>query len=554
MIEPLTTRLTARMNQIIHEIEAYISTNHDTEPALSDTQRDVVSIMLSSDHPKIAKAMNNKENIALIATKSFNLLNAISKKVIDDTAITIHASLALFVSTKRHQAVVDRLIHAWPWTFQQQTNHVVSLLQGLVLAGVLRIDTIGLDIVTGGADTRLAMAWAKTILDNQQIETTPPRREIGTYLKRKATPNDLSITWNDDTHHKTITLSTARIALLYLANQDVDQGIKRQAIAIDASRTHHDLLIGWRDCPKLPRETASRELIHEGTKIRLLVPGRSVQLDLPLDGYKSLHDATIIVLRDLQGWEGIRHWAALQRLFAVEGGRMGWVRWTLDDHMNALGYSKRTRESKHRQEAIAKQVEMLTKIELEVCTKESKTASQRPLLLVGEKSGKITNSQFNLDGMVLQINPLLYRSVRDDKTKKLGTHWLPGPAELSQVDHARHPYTITLGLILPIRWRWRLAEGFDHVALKGRSLRSISGIKRRPRHHTRAWTALERDLKKLQRIGGISQWNWKGTPWHEESICRLYPPQWVLDRAVRGILPEERRPESTPITGRDLKQ
>ena len=53
-------------------------------------------------------------------------------------------------------------------------------------------------------------------------------------------------------------------------------------------------------------------------------------------------ERVIHAVRDWRGWEGLRHWAALQCLLTI-AGRTGRIRWKLEDHMDALGYGERSR-------------------------------------------------------------------------------------------------------------------------------------------------------------------------------------------------------------------
>jgi len=45
------------------------------------------------------------------------------------------------------------------------------------------------------------------------------------------------------------------LALLYLAEQEVDQGRRRPVLAVDANREHHDLLAGWGGLDKTSYQT-----------------------------------------------------------------------------------------------------------------------------------------------------------------------------------------------------------------------------------------------------------------------------------------------------------
>jgi DNA-binding transcriptional regulator YiaG len=342
------------------------------------------------------------------------------------------------------------------------------------------------------------------------------------------------------------------VALLYLAWKDVETGRRRPAVAIDAARPHHDLVQGWRDTPKDTRKPANFR--KSDGRIELLAPGRCVQLSLDLPGEERLSEATIRVLRDWRGWMGLRNWAALQRLLSVEGGREGWVRWTLDAHMAALGYSERARLDPATRARVADEVELFTKLELAVYDRSGKLRERRPLVHVGTKFDRIKGARWVLDGMELRINPMLYQGVRDLRTGELGSNYGLAPPELAQVDHVRHPHTIALGLVLPIRWRLSWADHRDHVRLSGESLLRVAGVTYRRQAAGRAWAALRRDLEELQRIGGLGRWEWESAPETLTGIARLYPADWMLDRIARGVTPLELPPTPSVLTGSDLRE
>lgn len=343
----------------------------------------------------------------------------------------------------------------------------------------------------------------------------------------------------------------AGMALLYQAEQEVKEGLQRRTIALDAGKPHHDLLVGWRNLPKDPRYKMERPQIDG--RIELLEPGQAVQLSLPLED-EGIHAAAIHALRKLRGYEGLRHWAVLQRLFSLEGGRRGWVRWMLDDHLKALGYRDRACRDPQTRARVVGQVEMLTRLELSVYSRDNTLWHRRPLLLVGGRFGRIEGAESRLEGLELQINPLLYEGVRDPQTGELGSNWFPAPAELARIDHTKHPYALPLGLLLPIRWRWDLWDGRDHLALTGQKLLALAGIPFKKYDPGRAWKALDRDLAELVRIGLLDRWQWgPGTEHTEKGICRLYPAQWLLDRTVRGLLPQESPPVNLPQTGAELR-
>jgi DNA-binding XRE family transcriptional regulator len=156
--------------------------------------------------------------------------------------------------------------------------------------------------------------------------------------------------------------------------------------------------------------------------------------------------------------------------------------------------------------------------------------------------------------MQLTINPLLYAGVRQaDGT--LGRNWFPAPVELAQVDDKKHPYTLALGHILPIRWRLALEEGKNHVTIKGSNALALAGIHYRAHKPGVAWKALERDLTELQRIKELGRWEWDAadTPRTLEGRLHLWPAQWARDRTLHAVRPRELPPGPAVLTGEELK-
>jgi hypothetical protein len=341
----------------------------------------------------------------------------------------------------------------------------------------------------------------------------------------------------------------------FRAWQAIQQDLRRPMIAVDAGRPHHDLICGMRDLPKDRQPRTARVL--DG-RVEILAPdGRAVQLLMPRDGPEGLQRATIEVLRQWRGWEGVRHWAALQRLWSVEGGRTGAVRWTLAAHLAALGYADRARRDAAVRRRVAREVELLTRLELAVYAPDGALRARLPMLAATAKYDAIRHDPvegetWTLEGMELRVNEWLYHGVRDPKTGALGTAWYPAPIELAQIDHVRFPYALVLGLVLPMRWRWDLGTR-DHCALSGASLLATAGIKLPKGKPGRAWATLRRNLDELQRRGGLGRYEWNGEPWTLAAVCRLYPPQWIRDRTVHGLRPYELPPPPSVQTGGELR-
>jgi hypothetical protein len=224
----------------------------------------------------------------------------------------------------------------------------------------------------------------------------------------------------------------------------------------------------------------------------------------------------------------------------------------MEEHLDAQGVPRRERrEARLAKEA--REVELLTKIELAVKDKKGLVRERRPLFLVGSRFERLKGSKWELDGMELQVNPLIYGGVRADETGKLGRNFGLGTDRLPQLDPRRHPAALALGLLLPIRFRLARNEGKDSVALAGQTILRYAGIRYSPNHSGRAWEVLADDLDELQRIGGIGRWAWggDGVPGLLNTI-RFWPAAWAADRALHGVRPLE-LPAARPLTGKELR-
>lgn len=328
----------------------------------------------------------------------------------------------------------------------------------------------------------------------------------------------------------------------------------RPAMAIDAGKEHHALMAAMRDFPKDPvaHRGKTQKVPQLGDRIEVLAPGEGgLQLTLPLEGV-NLNEAMVNTLRMWRGWEGLKHWAAVHRLLSIEGSRAGRVRWTLERHLDAIGASTRARQDPTFRARVGHEVELLTKLELAIYAKDGSMRMRRALLTPTAKFDRIQGAEWALEGMELEIHPMLYSGVRDPESGELGANWFPQAAELPRLDHVKHPHALALGLIFPIRWRWDWANKLNHTRMKGLTLLATAGITFKRRRASEAWGKLQRDLAELQRIGALGQIEWEGEPWTAEGICLLYPPQWARDRTVNQLPPVERAMQKEPLTGSEL--
>jgi hypothetical protein len=380
---------------------------------------------------------------------------------------------------------------------------------------------------------------------------------VSTWMMKGADEDGFIRDVNVEDEHGTRRYPGAGLALLYLTEREVIRERDKPRIAIDAGKAHHGLLTGWRVQAGRKGTGAMADRPFDSTEEEgrlLLLPREAkadAQLALPLEGC-ALQDATVRELRRLLSWEGLRHWAALLRLLSVEGGRRGYVRWTLTGHLDALGYSARERRNPVTLARVAHLVERLTYLDLVLYHPDGRERVRAPLLTVGAKYDKIAGSRWRMDGMEVRLNEWLYRGIRNPDTGELGCDWLSVPVELARMDHVHHRHALALGLLLPIRLRWALGDGLDYVPLKGYHVLALAGIPWCEGHPGRAWEPLDHAIAELQRIGEVDRVTWDDGKPSRSGTCRLYPAPALLD-PFRGVLPVERPPAELPATGAELR-
>lgn len=478
----------------------------------------------------------------------------------------------ILISTDLYQAAISReiLSDQWPWVDTQGSGQILKhlILQLETRDGVVNQEFHRfLSAYWPGDAAPLPVAlWAREALNQipQDARTHIPNKKHGDIMVDLAEKGILPVR---DMKIMGVPLITDKykvpkefienmrcpisgVALLYLADQEIKKDAQRPMMAVDANRTHHSLMMRWKDLPKSQLQQWDVEIEDwgEGCRVELLSQGEHIQLTFPWPEM-TLHDEIIRALRKVASWEGLRNWAAWLKLLSVEGSRSGWMRWTLEEHLTAMGYKRKTPEVRAK---VARTMEKFTQLELQVTSKNNKKWDRRPLILVGRRFGKIKGGESELEGMELQINPLLYGGVRTEKGR-IGNNWWPQTPELPTVDHSRHPYAYALGLILPIRWRLSWNDGKDHMAITGKNLLALAGINMKSHDPGRAWSALERDLAKLQDIDGLGDVKVKGTPRTLDAVYQLYPPDWIADRTFYNVRPVELPAAELPKTGKELR-
>ncbi len=425
---------------------------------------------------------------------------------------TLDAALAPLALAAEHDDVV------WSWPVNLALRDVATLL----------------DQTRDPHARRLARAF----LDGTLVPLQSG--EVGTLASLLGENSPLQV--DDELRAATEHWDVHACVLMASAELDVREAQRRPAIALDAGSVHHELLSGWRD---LPKDRRARKIPVRDGWAEILYPGKQLGLRLSV---QDLPERIVHAVREWKHWQGLRHWAALQLLF-TDAGRTGRIRWTLDAHLDALGYGDRSRRDPKVRSTVASEVEALTRMELAVYHPDGTVRLRGPVLAVTQRGEAMRGSEWALEGLELVIHPVLYEGVRKN-SGEVGRLWAPAPLELARIDHVRHPHALALGLILPIRWRWALTEDIDYVTLTGAKLLEAAGIEIRNQKPGRSWTTLRQNLEALQRADGLGRYEWENNnEWSLLGRCRLYQPQWARERMVHGLMPSEKGPTPMILTG-----
>jgi DNA-binding XRE family transcriptional regulator len=403
----------------------------------------------------------------------------------------------------------------------------------------------------GGGGTLSFGGWPIQAKPADMIEWLETRKSWGpaTHLQAILESGNFLLPWLIDGN----LYSAPLVAGLYLAEQEVEAGRRKPSIAVDAGKPHHKLIQSWNAFPAKADENVTSLPAGNFKRYTLLRAGDEYQLEIDIPN-TTASEAITRQLRGLLGAEGLRHWAGFLSLLSQQGNRQGWVRWTIDDHHQALGYAnKRARQKDVR----AKTIEMFdtfSHLELAVIDSDGDVRDRRPLVLIGSRQERRSaDNKWELDGAILHVNPLLYSGVRR-ADGSIGQNFWPQSAEIPAINHKQYPYAIGLAFIFAQRWRIGLRSPDNCVAMSGTSLLEAAGIRQTQRHPQRTLDKLKRNLNELRKRGALGRWTVDGEPDNLKSIWRFYPPEWQSDRTHRKLAPIETWHNEIPLTGAELKK
>lgn len=350
----------------------------------------------------------------------------------------------------------------------------------------------------------------------------------------------------------------AAMALTVLTDRHVRAGLARTSMPVSTGRVSASVVNVFRDVTPI-RENAIHEwsttdaghfVFGPDSLVELVDGGNATQLVFPWKRSAEGSERLIAAIKRLRSAIGIRHWCALLALWGIRGGR-GPVRWSIDEHMQAMKLPKDEQQRPERRAKIVQEVWALTSLELRITAPDGRF-EQRPLIEVKGKRGAIKNGEPIYDGLDFIPAGAIYHDVRREDGR-IGSSWVPLPAELAGLDHKRHPYAIALGLSLGIRFGWDRHKKDGQVRLSGDKFLELAGITVTTSRPERGWAALRREIAALTEIGLIERVVWEGGAWSSQGRADIYPAHWLADRMVRDLRPKEKPAMPVMLNGTELR-
>ena len=501
--------------------------------------------------------------LPLTVRQAIEVASALTDDLADELARDIRAAVAELVKPKLQAAILARvdLTDRWPWPegapdrcpgwyavaalqpFRREgaPSWVFQETRGDVSASVVRWP----DYAWPGEAAPLEVAeWSRTPVNRLSPGLGDWQVE---YVGHGGLPG--AIGWRTEDGHR-VCLPGAGLALVFLAERAVEADSRKPAMAWDAGRNHAEM-VGAFALQPAQGSRGRRSLTRDGPRIELITPGRCVQLTLlDTDG---LHAAVVETLRAVLGPNGVRHWFAFQNVLS-EQGRTGCMRWTLDRHLEHMGYSAATRRRASFRAAAIAAVKLICGLELAVYDEGGQLRHRRRLLTVTEETDRRQGQRWELDAIDLEINRSIYSGV--GSPRGLGSNWYPLPPALARINHQRFGPSLGiaahLGTSLRLAWR---EDGRGHVDRTGRTLLERGAMTERfdPHNPGRTWEQLERNLGELVRVGLLDGWEWTRDPRTLDGVVRLPAADWLQDRTVRGVPVLEPPPAPRVFTGADLR-
>ena len=365
--------------------------------------------------------------------------------------------------------------------------------------------------------------------------------------------------WITEDGHR-VRLPPGGMALVYLAERAVDTDRRKPVAAWDAGRNHAEVVGAfamWGGPTGQPKGAKRGiELEKVDSRVELLGTGQDVQLSLDLPG-GGLNAAVVSALTAALGPYGVRHWAAFQNQL-TEQGRTGRMRWTVERHLEQMGYSPASGGYTERRAEAAETANLIAGLELAVYDGPRLRHRRRLFTVLNETDELTERNSWELRALDLEINSAIYTGVRRN-TGRIGGNWYPAPPALARINHRRHGPALAIGAQLPNRFRraWR-EDRRGHVDLSGRNLLQMGAIPFKRNKPGRAWDRLERNLDELVCRDAepdtlLARWEWKHHPKTLDGVVRMHAAAWLQDRTIRRVPPIERAPLPKVTTGGELR-
>ncbi len=342
------------------------------------------------------------------------------------------------------------------------------------------------------------------------------------------------------------------------ARADLERGQNTPMVAIDAGRTHHQL-VSYLGPRRLEFEQAKG-------RIEFVTPG---QMSLAFDIEAGISDAMMRWLGSLmRGGVMLSHWVALLSMWS-EHGRSSIGLWTPTEHIRRLGMTNNSKNRAAAKDAIqtllASTVVLdapgtcgrcanLTRLCACAAGPDRKSAGRWEFPIMTRMGRGMDAQNRETGSLILRAEPVIYSGVRlldaDGAPGQPGSNHVHLPREIVRCS----PATIALGSIACIRMHWDVPGRQELVGVTSPALVlsreaafQAAGITLTANDPARATAALTRALEELRGIGfNVGEFAGK---------IDIRPPPIVRDRLLgvppRDALPHD--PTRDPTTGAELR-
>lgn len=305
----------------------------------------------------------------------------------------------------------------------------------------------------------------------------------------------------------------------------------------------------------------NNELIHETEQIAIisnnpLVDGTAkIPGDLFSDDLNKREEKLALYMQKSFGTEGLRHFLGLV-IGLDEHGRKGEYRFTVNEHLDRLGYS-RSKNGSYDPAIKSKAlhiIQVLSSLHLTISSKKGDREKVSCLKLFSLERYDIerkteSNELIHMNFILRATDAWYGQAFR--KTDERSQQYTQLLKKIAAEDHWKHSLAIHLTPQLAIRWRM---NKFKTISLRVSTIMELCGLDHSTvnKNRMRELRDLESELSYMVEAGYLGQWNNKerGLPSKHSQpfncVLELVPPTWLENTMKKKVKHTEKTVSTIP--------